>query len=321
MTETENLGDALSGYYTPYEMVAGMHTGRGSDIGFDPSQGFDYSGQQKTVGKRHTQTHNFDPNWEAVRRYTLGDETGPLLKASMAMNPTLQDTAGWDWVDNTIYDPNYGYFTKNAPGTDEFDYLRNNESNTQKWRKGGIAAPLGAILSFTPLAPLGMALTAANALANDNPLGAALAFLPMGLDKLGVTNTLASNFASATGQAANSALVQGLTQGTIGAGVGGLGALATGRDPIEAALYGGIGGGLTGGIGTAIGYDFLPQTSSAAKYANPAINRMLTSAAVSGIMGKDASEAAKNSVLKSAWSTAGRVGGQEAQKLWNQYTS
>jgi len=318
MTEHENLGDELSGYYTPYEMVAGLHTGRGSDIGFDPSQGFDYSGQTKSVGKRHNQTHYFDPNWEAVRRYTL-DDAGPLLQVSQAMNPTLQDTAGWDWMDNTIYDPNYGYFTTNAPGTDQFDYNRQHDSKTQSYRKGGIAGALGAVLSFVPgLQPLGMAINAANAIANKNPLGAALSFLPMGLDKLGVTSNLAGGLANATGQAANSALVQGLTQGTIGAGVGGLSALAGGGDFGKGAMMGGLTGGLTGSIGTALGgYDWLPKNSGASKYVNPAINRGLTSMAVAGLMGKDAEEAAKNSLIKSAWSSAGKAGGQAVQNAWD----
>lgn len=321
MTERENLGDTdLYGYYTPYEMVAGLHTGQGSDIGFDPSKGFDYSGQKKTVGKRATETHYFDPEWQAVRRYTVGDES-PLLHASGLTDiPTLEDTAGWDWQDNTIYDPYYGYFTTDAPGS-EYDYVRNQGSKTQKWRKGGIAGPLGALLSFTPLAPLGMTLTAANALANNNPLGAALAFLPMGLDKLGVTSSLANTYSGLTNQAANSALVQGLTQGTIGAGVGGLSALASGGDFGQGALTGGLAGGLGGSISTALGNNFVDSGTLGAKYINPAINKTLTSAAVAGLMGKDAELAAKNALLKSAWGAAGKEAGKTAKNIWNSVTA
>ena len=115
MTETENLADEVTkGYYTPYEMALGGHVGSGSDIGFDPTLGFDYSGQTKSVGKRNNQTHYFNPDWSATGRYDL-ENTGPLLKASMDLMPTLQDTAGWDWKDNELYDPNYGYFTQD-PG-------------------------------------------------------------------------------------------------------------------------------------------------------------------------------------------------------------
>lgn len=316
MTEKENLGDELTGYYTPYEMYAGLHTGQGTDIGFNPAASsvnpnviFENSGDKKSVGKRHNEVHYFDPNWEAVRRYDL-DNAGPLLKASMLNSPTLQDTEGWDWKDNTIYDPNYGYFTTNV-GTDTFDYDRNHDKNTSSYRKGGIAGTLGTVLSFIPgLQPIGMALSASNAVVNKNPLGAIMSMLPAipGVNQAmqSATGGLNQYFADATGQALNSALVKGLSQGVIGAGMGGLSSAIQGGDILKGALSGGLTSGTGAGLSTAIGYDFLPKGSTGSNYVNPAINRALTSVAMSGLFGGDTKTALQNSLLNSAWNFAGR---------------
>jgi hypothetical protein len=296
MGETENLADEVTkGYYTPYEMALGK-LGQGSDIGFDPTQGFDYSGQ--TVGDRHKQTHYFDPNWSAMSRYDL-ENSGPLLKASMDLMPTLQDTAGWDWENNEIAEPNYGYFTQ-APGEQAYDYNRQQDSQTQKWRKGGIAGPLGSILMFVPgMQGVGMALSAANAVANKNPLGALMSFLPA----TGIVGKLGGAIGGATG-ISNAAIQAALANGLISGGLAGL----QGGDVGKAAL----GGGLSAGIGTALGgTQYVPKGSTGSQYINPAISRLLTSGTTSALMGRDTEEAMKNSLMRSAWSSAGSAIGNQ----------
>jgi hypothetical protein len=292
MTETENLADEVTkGYYTPYEMALGK-LGQGTDIGFDPTLGFDYSGQTKTVGKRHKQTHYFDPDWSAMSRYDL-ENAGPLLKASMDLMPTLQDSEGWDWEDNKLYDPNYGYFTQEA-GDQVYDYDRNQDSQTQSYRKGGIAGVLGPILSIIPgLNVIGMALSAANAVANKNPLGALMSFLPA----TDVVGKLGGAIGRATG-ITNTAIQAGLANAAISGGLAGL----TGGDIGKAAL----GGGLSAGIGSALGGTQY-VSGDAGQYINPAISRLLTSGTTSALMGGDAKEAMKNSLLKSAWNAGGKV--------------
>jgi hypothetical protein len=311
MTETENLSDEVTkGYYTPYEMALGK-LGQGSDIGFDPSRSmvgvkegqsnldktqFDYSGETKSVGKRHKETHYFDPNWSAMSRYDL-ENTGPLLKASMDVMPTLQDSEGWDWEDNELYDPNYGFFTQEA-GDQVYDYDRQQDSKTQKYRKGGVAGALGSVLSFVPgLQPIGMALSAANAAVNGNVLGALASFIPA----TGVVGKLGSAIGGATG-ITNSAIQAGLANGLISGGLAGV----QGGDIGKAML----GGGLSAGIGSALGGTQY-VSGAGSQYINPAISRLLTSGSVSALMGGDAKEAMKNSLLKSAWSTGGKVIGNQ----------
>jgi hypothetical protein len=160
---------------------------------------------------------------------------------------------------------------------------------SESYRQGGIAGPLGSILAFTPLAPIGYGLMAADAVAKDNPGGlfaaAAGAFLP----------GAGSFFPS---------LSPAIQAGISGAAIGGLGAGLGGGNIGKGALQ----GGLTGYIGGSLaGNQYMPQGTAGANYVNPAINRMLTSGAVSGLMGKDAEEAAKNSLMRSAWNTAGNV--------------
>ena len=297
MTETENLADEVTkGYYTPYEMALGGHVGSGSDIGFDPTLGFDYSGQTKSVGKRNNQTHYFNPDWSATGRYDL-ENTGPLLKASMDLMPTLQDTAGWDWKDNELYDPNYGYFTQD-PGEMTCDYDRNQDSKTQSYRKGGIAGPLGSLLSFIPgMQPIGIALSASNAVVNKNPLGALASFIPA----TGIVGKVGGAIGGATG-ITNTAIQAGLANGLISGALAGL----TGGDVGKAAL----GGGLSAGIGSSLGGNQY-VSGAGSQYINPAISRLLTSGTTSVLMGKDVEEAMKNSLLKSAWNTGGKIIGNQ----------
>lgn len=345
MTETENLADEITkAYYTPYEMALGMHTGQGTDIGFDPSRGikgtkFNTSGQRKKVGSRHKETHYFDPDWSAVRRYDL-ENAGPLLKTSMDLMPTLQDEEGWDWEDNTLYDPSYGFFTQEA-GKDDYDYERKHGSKTKSYRKGGLASklgPLGTILSFIPaLQPIGMALSAANAVINKNPLAllaSGIGYLAPGIgdtfasadaaqlasqgisgSQLANTLDMAHNLGTVGSTALGGLAQSGITmapvqQAVFNAAKSGLGSAITGGDVGQSMLS----GGLSAGVGSALnGTEYYSGVGS--KYVNPAISKAMTSAAVNGLMGNNVKEAMKQSLLKSAWNSGGKIAGNQFKGL------
>jgi hypothetical protein len=53
------------------------------------------------------------------------------------------------------------------------------------------------------------------------------------------------------------------------------------------------------------------MSGAGSQYINPAISRLLTSGTTSALMGGDAKEAIKNSLLRSAWSTGGKVIGNQ----------
>jgi hypothetical protein len=310
-SEKENLADEITkGYYTPYEMALGAKYGRGSEAYDNPAPthaeiiGQFYSNspdgivpddllskidlsQYSPLSRDPSLSTYSNPDWALSKRYDLGT-TGPLLQTSMSLNPTLRDTETWDWINEDFIDPNYGYFTQEMPSDWEYGF-NENYTPSETYRQGGIAGPLGSILAFTPLAPIGYGLMAADAVAKDNPGGliaaAAGAFLP----------GAGSLFTS---------LSPAIQAGISGAAIGGLGAGLGGGNIGKGVLQ----GGLTGYIGGSLaGNQYMPKGTAGARYVNPAISKMLTSAAVSGLMGKDAEEAAKNSLTRSAWNTAGNV--------------
>jgi hypothetical protein len=323
-SEQENLADEIiKGYYVPYEMALGAHYGRGSEVYDNPApthaemigdfysnspdgifpddwlSNIDLSGYSPLRSDPSLSTYS-NPDWALSKRYDLSN-TGPLLQASLALNPTLRDTDTWDWINEDFVDPNYGYFTQEMPSDWKYGF---NEDYTpsKEYRQGGIAGPLGSILAFTPLAPIGYALMAANAVAQDNPVAlataAAGAFLPG-------AGELFPSLSPAAQAAVSGATIGGATAGLSGGNIG----------------KGALQGGLTGYIGGSLANNqYLPKGTTGARYVNPAINRTLTSAAVAGLMGKDAEEAAKNSLTRSAWTTAGRAGGQVIKNAWNQRT-
>jgi hypothetical protein len=128
---------------------------------------------------------------------------------------------------------------------------------------------------------------------NKNPLGALMSFLPA----TDVVGKLGGAIGGATG-ITNTAIQAGLANAAISGGLAGL----TGGDIGKAAL----GGGLSAGIGSALGGTQY-TTGAGSQYINPAISRLITSGTTSALMGGDAKEAMKNSLLKSAWNAGGKV--------------
>lgn len=102
---------------------------------------------------------------------------------------------------------------------------------------GKIASVLGTILSFTPLAPLGLAITTLSQLANGNQLGGILGAIGGGLNIAGVGDKLGS--ALGVGSNAGKGLLQG--------GLGTLGSVVSGKDPTQ---------GIISGLGSYLGGEF-----------------------------------------------------------------
>lgn len=151
-------------YYTPYEMALGYHTG--------------YGGPMKSLGTAPSQNAgSIHPNvdysfWDNA---TLGD-FGKLISANQ-FTPQTNDAVSY-WNNPTLSSPTTGFLSETNPWNSGYDYDYNQKAQTVK--TGGIAGLLGGILSFIPgLQPVGMALSAVNAIKSGNPLGAALSVLPM----------------------------------------------------------------------------------------------------------------------------------------------
>jgi len=102
---------------------------------------------------------------------------------------------------------------------------------------GKVASVLGTILSFTPLAPLGLAITTLSQLANGNQLGGILGAIGGGLNIAGVGDKLGS--ALGVGSNAGKGLLQG--------GLGTLGSVVSGKDPTQ---------GIISGLGSYLGGEF-----------------------------------------------------------------
>lgn len=93
---------------------------------------------------------------------------------------------------------------------------------------GKVASVLGTILSFTPLAPLGLAISTLSQLANGNHLGAITGAIGGGLGMAGVGDKLGSSLG--IGSNAGKGLLQG--------GLGTLGSAISGKDPTQSILSG-----------------------------------------------------------------------------------
>ena len=103
---------------------------------------------------------------------------------------------------------------------------------------GKVASVLGTILSFTPLAPLGLAISTLSQLANGNHLGAITGAIVGGLGMAGVGDKLGSSLG--IGSNAGKGLLQG--------GLGTLGSAISGKDPTQSILSG-LGSYLGGELG------------------------------------------------------------------------
>lgn len=102
---------------------------------------------------------------------------------------------------------------------------------------GQVASVLGTILSFTPLAPLGLAITTLSQLANGNQLGGILGAIGGGLGMAGVGDKLGGSLG--IGSNGGKALLSG--------GLGTLGSVLTGKDPTS---------GIMQGLGSYLGGEF-----------------------------------------------------------------
>lgn len=102
---------------------------------------------------------------------------------------------------------------------------------------GKVLSAIGTVLSFTPLAPLGLAITTMSQLANGNQLGGILGAIGGGLGMAGVGDKLGGSLG--IGSNGGKALLSG--------GLGTLGSVLTGKDPTS---------GIMQGLGSYLGGEF-----------------------------------------------------------------
>lgn len=135
------------------------------------------------------------------------------------------------------------------PGTTDFSKIPGwvNHDDTKYQEKagtgilGGAGGLLGGLLSFTPLAPLGIALSVADSLDRGNPIGAIASLVGGG----GAVNGLAQEVSSLTG------LPSVLSQGLVRGGLGGLSSVVSGGD-FAPGFLGGATGSLAGSASDAL---------------------------------------------------------------------
>lgn len=115
-------------------------------------------------------------------------------------------------------------------GTSQYSHQNNGTA-------GKVLSAIGTVLSFTPLAPLGLAITTMSQLANGNQLGGILGAIGGGLGMAGVGDKLGGSLG--IGSNGGKALLSG--------GLGTLGSVLTGKDPTS---------GIMQGLGSYLGGEF-----------------------------------------------------------------
>lgn len=166
-------------YYTPYEMALGYSTGFGGPM-LRVNTGYD-----QNAASIHPNV-----NYDFWNDATLADFS--KLTAANQFKPTTNEQV-LNWNNPTLSSPTTGFLSETNPWDSGYSYDYTQQA--KKVKSGGIGGLLGSILSFIPgpLQPIGMALSAVNAIQTGNPLGTVLSMLPM---IPGVKDTMSSAMGS-----------------------------------------------------------------------------------------------------------------------------
>ena len=146
-------------------------------------------------------------------------------------------------------------------GTSQYSHRNNGTA-------GKVLSAIGTVLSFTPLAPLGLAITTMSQLANGNQLGGILGAIGGGLGMAGVGDKLGGSLG--IGSNGGKALLSG--------GLGTLGSVLTGKNPTS---------GIMQGLGSYLGGEFGDFTKGG-------LDSLFGSSAISDIGSKAAGGALSN---------------------------
>lgn len=174
-----------------------------------------------------------------VDPYTVRrEDTKGSTQSSYGLQRQYNDPNTWNQLTksldaNSLYAP-----AENAEKLPGWTNVDNSQYHHQSSGLGNkLMQGLGSILSFTPLAPLGLAMTTLGSLASGNHLGGILGAVTGGLGQAGAFDKLGGSVGDALGTSGKigSSIVRG--------GVGALSGLAQGNN-VKDALLGGIGSGL-----------------------------------------------------------------------------
>lgn len=232
-----NKSERLSGLQTLFDSSPLIHNdkvlGYMMDLGpnaNDGSQGH-LAGYQSPFSISRT-----DPKGNTRSNYALWRDIGDPAEWAKYGKFTGQGENFFTPVENT----------EKLPGWTQGDTAQ--YSHKSSGLGGKLLGGLGALLSFTPLAPVGMMMSAAGALANNNPLGA-LASLFGGVMNLGASDIAGSVGGTYGGDlvgltAPSNALSQafgGINPALVSGAIGGLTSASKGQNPLLGALGSGLG--------------------------------------------------------------------------------
>ncbi len=243
----EVLGQVLNGKPIPYDAT----TNRSSMAMSGDNQNQSIKGLQSLFGStpliynNKVMGYKMDPT--PATQDTLGyvdpytvrrSDTKGSTQSSYGLQRQYNDPNTWNQLTksldaNSLYVPSEN--AEKLPGwtnVDNSQYHHQSSGLASKIMQG-----LGSVLSFTPLAPMGLALSTLGSLASGNHLGGILGAVTGGLGQAGAFDSLGKSLGGALGTSGKvgSSIVQG--------GVGALSGLAQGKN-VKDALLGGVGAGL-----------------------------------------------------------------------------
>lgn len=174
-----------------------------------------------------------------VDPYTVRrEDKGGSTQSSYGLQRQYNDPDTWNKLTKSIDADSLYAPAENAEKLPGWTNVDNSQYHHQS---SGLASKimqgLGSVLSFTPLAPMGLALSTLGSLSSGNHLGGILGAVTGGLGQAGAFDKLGSSLGNTlgTGSKIGSSIVRG--------GVGALSGLAQGGG-VKDALLGGVGAGL-----------------------------------------------------------------------------
>jgi hypothetical protein len=243
----EVLGQVLNGKPIPYDAT----TNRSSMAMSGDNQNQSIKGLQSLFGStpliynNKVMGYKMDPT--PATQDTLGyvdpytvrrSDTKGSTQSSYGLQRQYNDPNTWNQLTKSL-DANSLYVpSENAEKLPGWTNVDNSQYHHQSSGLGNkLMQGLGSILSFTPLAPLGLAMNTLGSLASGNHLGGILGAVTGGLGQAGAFDKLGSSLGNTlgTGSKIGSSIVRG--------GVGALSGLAQGGG-VKDALLGGVGAGL-----------------------------------------------------------------------------
>ena len=243
----EVLGQVLNGKPIPYDAT----TNRSSMAMSGDNQNQSIKGLQSLFGStpliynNKVMGYKMDPT--PATQDTLGyvdpytvrrSDTKGSTQSSYGLQRQYNDPNTWNQLTksldaNSLYVPSEN--AEKLPGWTNVDNSQYHHQSSGLFPK--ILQGLGTALSFTPLAPMGLAMNTLGSLVSGNHLGGVLGAVTGGLGQAGAFDKLGSSLGNTlgTGSKIGSSIVRG--------GVGALSGLAQGGG-VKDALLGGVGAGL-----------------------------------------------------------------------------